>query len=100
LKNLSPVEEAVVEESAPVEEAVVEESAPATENTDSEDVSENKENEKKTKILIKKNHSCYKNKFFIIFLIIWGKLNVYPFFYIIFEYHENNPKIRKSIYSS
>jgi large subunit ribosomal protein L17 len=45
--NIS-VEEAVVEESAPVEEAVVEESAPATENTASGDVSENKENEKKT----------------------------------------------------
>ena len=44
----APVEEAVVEESAPVEEAVVEESALATENTASGDVSENKENEKKT----------------------------------------------------
>ena len=43
-----PVEQAVVEESAPVEEAVVEEATPATENTASEDVSLNKENEKKT----------------------------------------------------
>jgi len=48
VEESAPVEEAVVEESAPVEEAVVEESAPATENTASGDVSENKENEKKT----------------------------------------------------
>ena len=48
VEESAPVEEAVVEESAPVEEAVVEESAQATENTASGDVSENKENEKKT----------------------------------------------------
>ena len=48
VEESAPVEEAVVEESAPVEEAVVEESALATENTASGDVSENKENEKKT----------------------------------------------------
>jgi large subunit ribosomal protein L17 len=48
VEESAPVEEAVVEESAPVEEAVVEEATPATEITDSEDVSENKENEKKT----------------------------------------------------
>ncbi len=48
VEESAPVEEAVVEESAPVEEAVVEESTPATENSASEDVSENKENEKKT----------------------------------------------------
>ena len=48
VEESAPVEEAVVEESAPVEEAVVEESTLATENSASEDVSENKENEKKT----------------------------------------------------
>ena len=48
VEESAPVEEAVVEEATPVEESVVEESAPATENTASGDVSENKENEKKT----------------------------------------------------
>ena len=54
-----------------------------------------KKTKKKLKILIKKNHSCYKNKFFIIFLIIWGKLNVYPFFYIIFNTMKTTQKLRK-----